>query len=81
MNNSMNFDGEEFELDAYYSSPEYIGSPEYLETVEILRERLESIRNGEKLFTTEEVFAELKSRYGISFDSESETCERNTIDR
>lgn len=70
--NSNNTDSEQFELDAYYDSPEYVGSPEFVETVEMLRESIDSIRNGEILLSTEEVFAELRARYEISFDNNAE---------
>ena len=44
------------------------GDVEYWETVKILKERLEYVKNGGELIPAEEVFDRLSKRFGIRFD-------------
>ena len=44
------------------------GDVEYWETVKILKERLEYVKNGGELIPAEEVFDRLSKRFGIKFD-------------
>jgi prevent-host-death family protein len=47
------------------------GDSEYWETVKVLKERIQYIRNGGKLIPAEEVFEKLSKKLGIQFEPES----------
>lgn len=44
------------------------GDSEYWETVKVLKERIEYVRNGGELIPAEEVFARLSKKLGIQFE-------------